>query len=353
MGWSDFGGGWGGNGNFGETGVGVGWGDGADAIGGASYGNGSNHSDKFYADGTPKPGTIAPAAPVGPTLDQVLAEYNALLGKARGAGTNYFNSRGITDQTAGEFWNPLQSRTDQAITSLFGPAPTASNYSTYKAPISNDNYLSEAERLAAQSLDAENAAARQLLTGRVNQAFTPYGAETAAPYSMDDEIINSILGEQRQMADDFLGRALSRGQLRAPGYNAGREELGRQGDAGMARLTDIGKGVIDKGRQGIESIKTNALTDAGGFSIGNQFRVDDYTSKAESALSGFKGDLEGQIRNALGGSSVFDPSKAVSFGGAGQGVQNAGSENEELMSAIAAQRKRQTQDRGLNNQGAF
>lgn len=305
--------------------------------------------------GTDANNAAARTAPIVPTksFNDVFAEYNALLGQARNAGTNYFSARGITPDRAGQFYEPLNNRFSQSLESFYG-APTKDNFTDYKSPFEGSNYRTEAERLAANALDTENSAARQFFGRQIENDFAPFNPDSALPYTADDNIINSILGEQRQTADDFLTRALNRGQLNQTGFQSGVQSLNTQQTAGNARLQDLGKGVIDQGRGQLGTIKSNALSEAGGFSIGNPFDPSSFTNNAQNSLNDFNSGLEGNIRAALGGSSVFDPASSVSFGGNAQGVSNTGVENSSLFSAIQGQRNRQIQQqRGLGNQGVF
>jgi hypothetical protein len=331
------------------------WGNfGAPSGGGFDWGGAATSHGHFGSDGNdsyvPPKGQV-PAAPVGPSAAELAAqeaarraeaEANAarIFGLAQGAGTNYFNARGINAQTGGQFYDPLISRFEQ----LLGAS---------RESLNDQNYLTEAERIAANSLDAENTAARQFLGSQVSNAFSAFNPSTMIPDTMDDNILSSILGTQRQSADDFLTRALQRGQLRQPGFDAGSAALDQQGAAAMARMQDLGMGVLEQGRGQLSNIKQDALASAGGFSIGNPFDLNNYTGRAQSAFDDFSGGLDGRIRAAIGDSSFFNPANAVNMGGSAQGVQNVGSENSALLSAMQNNRNQINQPRGVGNQGVF
>lgn len=191
---------------------------------------------------------------------------------------------------------------------------------------------------------------------RAINEWAPEGFSTNAFASTaDDAIINAILGEQFGSASDSILRARDRGTLNDAGFRYAMDNLNTQKQAAMARLQDMGGGILEGYRGSLDDIVKNARTGAGTWDFGDTFDPNFYRTQAETRQSELGGRLEGDIRNAIGGEQFFNTTDLIQKGGIGQGAQNTGlgSQSGGLMAAITQRKSEEEKQRGLGTQGSF
>ena len=182
--------------------------------------------------------------------------------------------------------------------------------------------------------------------------FAPQGfATNRIGNTMDDPILESILATQFEDANTQVRRAYDRGHLDEVGFSSAQSGLGNQRSAGQAALTGIGDSVLETGRGQLRSIADEGRSAIGSYDIGQQFDPSQYRSRIDDTFGQFTGNLEGSVRNAVGGQKFFDPTSLIGRGAVNQGVTN--NSPNALAGALANREDERRQTRGLGSQGAF
>lgn len=142
------------------------------------------------------------------------------------------------------------------------------------------------------------------------------------PDTMDDSILSSILGTQRDDAQYALDAARARGKLDDSGYNRGLTELENMFKSAFARANDIGGGVLSGYRNQLSSKADNYRNDINNFDFTTGFDLDKARTGLEGLASSFGGRLEGDILSAIGDTSFFDTAKLIGKAGLRNGATN-------------------------------
>jgi len=191
--------------------------------------------------------------------------------------------------------------------------------------------------------------ARNKNAGMVRDTFGPTSANTLLPDSMIDSIVNSIVGEQKGLADTTLGYQSKRGLLTPQGTEQAQKSLADQGTAARSTVSSLGSGVLSKDRGGINDIISQAGTDANTWMLGGKdFSLDPYQNQIDSAVGRDTTNFEGDTRAALGNTNLFNIPQIVAQAGQAQGAQNL-TPGSEL--PIPGGQKKATQQRGVGAAG--
>lgn len=175
----------------------------------------------------------------------------------------------------------------------------------------------------ASGIDNYNNNQRAGFNTKVNSTFNPGFETSLIPNSSYDPILSSILGTQRNAAEDTINFSRKRGVINDAGYNAAEQALNDQGSAANSTLKSIGDSVLGKDRQDLLNIRGDAGNAASNFSIGGTTPdITGYYGKAQDLATKDLGGLEGSIRSALGSTNLFDPQTALQKGGIAQGPIN-------------------------------
>lgn len=273
-------------------------------------------------------------------VDAAAARAEEIFGLANNSATGYLGSLGLTQDKLGIDHDPLTQLITQGLEGS-------------RSALSMSNFNDRARSVADDAIGTQTGIARSRLGSQVDELFPQDFSSSRIPDTMDDAIIESLIGSRFEDATGFLDRAMSRGQLAESGYGRAYDDLLEQRTASNSRLQDLGLGVLDKGRQQLSSIGDEARQGASSFELGSSFDPNTFTSKADNAFSQFSSGLEGSILSALGSDPIFNPQASFSLGASSQSAFNPTQSATGLTEAIRAQRERQREDRGIGNQGAF
>lgn len=169
------------------------------------------------------------------------------------------------------------------------------------------------------------------------------------PFSMDDLVIESILGSQRGVAEASLTNALKRGQISDLGFNTGLSTLRGQTEQGRSLYQKRGEDVLRGYRSDLQGIIDDAFTTAGSLpTTDTPFNAQSYMDNFNTRKSDLFGRMEGDIRSSISASSPFDPGKAISEGASASGPLN-------FLPDVLSRRGRgaSVNDRGLGTRGVF
>lgn len=174
-----------------------------------------------------------------------------------------------------------------------------------------------------RELDTIAQGTRDKLTNQMQNRFAPGFERSLIPDSADDNIVNSILGEQKAGAQKILDFNKSRGLLNDMGYGEAQNQLEGQGKAGYSTLSQIGESILGKSRSKLDDIRGEAGSAISGYNYGGTApSVDDYWGRAQGSANADLAGIEGSIRGAVGTTNVFDPAMALQKGGTLQGPIN-------------------------------
>lgn len=262
------------------------------------------------------------------------AGLDAAMTGARGSANQYITNRGL-DPT--EFMPDIESALATTRSSI---PDLAENPGSYFSPDFAATVLGNVEQ------------GRRAQYGRaVGEYFTPSYANTAFADTADDAILSAILGDQYGQAQASVERARARGTLTPEGYNASLKRLDTSRDAGNATLQQLGGTVLSRNRDTLSAIGDEARTGAAGYTLGTTFDPTSYTGRAESTKADLTGRLEGDVRNAVGGTQLFDIGDIINFGAREQGAVNA--PGTPLAEVLAQREQARTSRRGVGSTGSF
>lgn len=185
------------------------------------------------------------------------------------------------------------------------------------------------------------------LRGTMGEGFA---SELFAP-TTDDPILQGILSGQQESAEQRLKNAFLRGGLTERGYQYGQEELGKQSEAGMGTLQDIGGGILGGYRQSLQDIAGRAYEQARTSKLGGYYDPQKSISAMQSLFGEQQERLSGDIYRSVGDMPFFDTSKIIGQAGIRQGVTEAPAS---IVAAALEQRERKKkEERGIGSQGSF
>lgn len=169
----------------------------------------------------------------------------------------------------------------------------------------------------------------------------------------DDAILQAILAEQYDPAQQQLQRSFDRGTLNQTGFDAALAGLNNQRTSALSSLDEIGSAVLGTGRDDLRGIAEQGRQGIGSFQLGQSFDPTAFQTRIQDRASEFTGGLEGKIRSAVGGENFFDIPSLINKGGSAQGAVNEPKRNLPLQDALAERETRRQQKRGLGSQGEF
>jgi len=178
-------------------------------------------------------------------------------------------------------------------------------------------------------------------------------ANNLIPGTFDDSVIAQILSEQFGNASSGITRARDRGSLSDFGFQSAFSNLENQNTAAGARLQDLGGGILETNRNALRDIGGQARSRADAFQFGDSFDPASFENRINTTFGEQQGRLEGDIRGALGGESLFNLSDILARAGSAQGTQNNVAQSPALLASIAQRDEERRASRGIGTQGAF
>lgn len=226
-------------------------------------------------------------------------------------GTNQLNTKGLTgteygDEIAnlykaelqGDRKNGLNAANVKSADEIYTDADYDTAYNTVKTGARNKNMKSIDEFLG---------------DGFEQSTF----ADT-----MDDSILETILGEQKKDTMSQLDQSRARGLINDVGYNQALKDVDNAEKAGRSQANTLGQGVISKYRKEASDFSGGVHKKLDNFDLTDDFNTDAYRTQFNDMVTGKQTSLEGDIRAALGGTKFFDNDTILQSAGGHSGVQN-------------------------------
>ena len=166
----------------------------------------------------------------------------------------------------------------------------------------------------------------ELETGRRNRLTNEFASVPTdfIQLTADDPYIESLLGEQRGEADQFIQRMIDRGLMTETGAGGARKDLDRQSALGQTRLTEIGTGLIGSKEAELDAERAKRLGSIGQLKLGDPFDVGTQKTDLAKLATDFIGTLGEGLRTGLGAEKLFDTSGLTGIAGRTGGAPGTG-----------------------------
>jgi hypothetical protein len=164
-------------------------------------------------------------------------------------------------------------------------------------------------------------ATREAALQSINSRYAPGFETNYLPDVYDDPLANTVYGEQRGKADDYLNALLKRGVITQSGFNAGAKNLDEQGSRVRTQLQGIGQSILDAERAKLGGIADTGRQRASSLGVNEAFDFTPYDTQIQSALGDFGSKFSDEFRAGIPG-DLFDTTSLKSVAGGAQGVGN-------------------------------
>jgi len=220
------------------------------------------------------------------------------------------------------------------------------------AMLSKDPYSVFGDDIATNVVKAVNEDKRREFTSSFENKFGQSADRAALPSTMLDDAINNIIQGQQTDAQRKLEAGKARGIYNDVGYNAGQQAINTAAGTARSELGNLGSGLIDQWRGGLNDIDTKAWDAYQSFTPGDTtFSLDPYIGDRTDYLGRTTSGAEGALRSTIGGKNFFDFGKIGGAVGGAQGALNL--RDTDVATALGERKRLNTQSRGLGSQGAF
>ena len=234
---------------------------------------------------------------------------------------------------------------NQAAASTVSPAPVEAAATPIPQPVQAPVTPTTSQPV----VDAE--ALRNEALQRVNTTFgSNYGDRVISDNFLDDAI-NNMLAEQQGTAQQYLDRGKARGIYNDVGYNAGLNTVNSGVEAGKSKIAELARGVLDKYQSRANTVRDDAYNAASTVNTNNPFDFEGYVSRGEGVVNDANRYAGGDLKNAFGGTQLFDFGQINNKAGQAQGALNL--RDTDLATAVRERNRVDTQQRGIGNTGAF
>lgn len=139
--------------------------------------------------------------------------------------------------------------------------------------------------------------------------------------TLDDSVIEEILAESRQGADQYLQNLMDRGVITQSGFDAGARDLEAQGQRARGTLGELGSTILSGGRERLNDIFDEGRHAASNLRLGQTFDPNTYKGRIDSAFEDFMNNLGSKFRSQVPG-NLFETSGLAARAGAAMGPQN-------------------------------
>lgn len=228
--------------------------------------------------------------------------------QAQNYGSSKLSSMGIEDNYG--IMPAYQAELDRTKQAIPDKDPNPGNYFT--------------PTLWQTALDQQRGVQRQNLNRQFDSFAAPNFELNYQPDTADDSVINSIIGDQYNNANQYLQRATDRGQLDSTGFDYATHQLQNAKPGAVSRANQLGAGVLQKDRDTLTNIAKEGRDRVTNWNFGDTLDPNSYQTRIKSQNDLLAGSLEGDIRNSFGDTQFFDPASLVTKAGAFQGQQNPG-----------------------------
>jgi hypothetical protein len=139
--------------------------------------------------------------------------------------------------------------------------------------------------------------------------------------SIDDDIIDKIVGERTDKAQRGIARFGGRGNLSEAGARTASESILGEVPKATERLQEVGQGVLGGARRELGDIRGRAEAANVGFQLGDPlFDVAPFGQERTGLLESRAKTLPGDITTALGTEPLFNVPGALTTAGRSQGL---------------------------------
>lgn len=184
--------------------------------------------------------------------------------------------------------------------------------------------------------------------------------DTTFANTIDDSILDAILGDQYTGAQTSLKNAMDRGQMSQSAYDRAISSLGTKKTAARGELETTGRGAISGLRSEVSTAYDNSKSKANNFDFGDTYDYKSEAQKIRDKSTDALSRLDSAVRQAVGDKQFFDANSiiqgAVAAGGAsnytgasGAGVGGSGGQNngQSNLSAVFSDQERKKQTEGM------
>lgn len=297
---------------------------------GTSSGGGSKVDG--YAPTTVDPGGGG-GTPTPPTVDPSVA-FEEAYQRALGYGGQQVASRGYQQPLVDQYgvldlYKEMIDRQKGTID------PSHSDpYSMY----SRDTFFNDAVTDATGRYRADQ---RNTLNSAYGEGFE----QQAFGDTADDALLQDILNQQRGDAQLIIDRSRARGSLNDSGYTRANKAIEDQNAAGMSSVQSLGGGVLADYRKQLGDTRSGALDRINTANFTSPYNVNNVVTQLGDLRNKFQSNMGNDLQRAVGGTSFFDPSVAISKGGQTQGTINPSRVNPEgnpLFAAFQSEDRKKT-----------
>ena len=192
----------------------------------------------------------------------------------------------------------------------------------------------------------------------LNQIFTPQYVNNLLPDTTTNNFVPDILNEQFNPLSQQLTNAEKRGTLNPVGYQAALDALTQKKTAAQSTLQNLGQGILDTDRSGINDIISGARTSANSLGLADTFDPSVFAGQAGSRAQADLSNFGGALRSAVGDTKFADLTDLLNAGGAVQGAANPNAANptggiQGTSQFFVSPDEEAKKGRGLGNTGAF
>lgn len=254
-----------------------------------------------------------------------LAEFETKLNNAFSLGTgeaeSFFRSRGLDPS---EYGADIQREASQRRAQV---PQLAGEVGSYFSGLGQSVYQNLTDALRNRSMRA------------LNQIAPEGFARQRIQDTADDEIINSILADERAEAENYAQNLFNRGVVTEGGLAAAMADIGKQANRGQFTLQELGKGILEGGRGGAINLVNQGRSRASNLELGEDF--DPYLTTGTELNSFFTDFLQnlGNRFRAQAPTDLFDIKGLPVIAGAAQGAQNTAFDPAAIAGVIGDERR--------------
>lgn len=146
--------------------------------------------------------------------------------------------------------------------------------------------------------------------------------DTTFANTIDDSILDAILGDQYTGAQTSLKNAMDRGQMGQSAYDRALSSLNTRKTAARGELENTGRTAIGGLRSEVETALNNSKTRANNFDFGDTYDPNAEVTKIKGLGTDALGRLDTTVRQAVGDKQFFDPNSIIQSAIAAGGASN-------------------------------